>query len=172
MSGILTAAQIGFLETHHSAVMATIDDDGFPHVVPVGCALVDGRLWSSGRRNRVRTGHLIQRPHATLTVLPIRTPENPGHRPRRPDDHRGDWVTVLGSIEIKDDDPVRDNLWLYQQIMGHLPEDPQRYAAAMAREERLIYVLTPIRSYGPSWRRAELATGTVEAVGAGTETRS
>ena len=153
MTGVLTDAQVAFLATHHAAVMATIDDDGFPHVVPVGCALIDGRLWSSGRRSRVRTRHLERRPHATLTVLPYRTPDRPGHQPRRPEAGWGDWVTVRGPVEIRDADPVGDNLRLYREIMGREPDDPSRYAEAMLREERLVYVLSPARAYGPSWRR-------------------
>ncbi len=153
MTGVLTDAQCAFLHTHHSAVMATLDDDGFPHVVPVGCALIGGRLWSSGRQGRVRTSHLRRRPHATLTVLPLRTVEHPGHRPRRASGHRGDWVSVFGPVEIQDADPVGDNLRLYQEIMGVPPADPDEYAEAMIRERRLVYVLTPQKAYGPSWHR-------------------
>jgi Pyridoxamine 5'-phosphate oxidase len=36
---ILSDAQRAFLEANHSAVMATIDDRGRPHAVPVLCAL-------------------------------------------------------------------------------------------------------------------------------------
>jgi PPOX class probable F420-dependent enzyme len=154
MTGALSEAEVAFLRHNHAAVMATIDEHGFPHVVPVGCALVDGRLWSSGRHSRVRTRHLRERPHATLTVLPLRTVEQPGHRPQRPPGYHGDWVTVFGTVEIRTDDPVGDNLLLYREIMGRPPDDPTGYAAMMLRERRLVYVLTPVRTYGPTWRRA------------------
>ena len=49
MASILSDQQRSFLEANHSAVMATIDDRGRPHAVPVLCALVDGQLWSSGK---------------------------------------------------------------------------------------------------------------------------
>jgi PPOX class probable F420-dependent enzyme len=153
MTGVLSDAQRAFLQGNHSAVMATLDDDGLPHLVPVGCALIDGQLWTSGRQNRVRTRHLRERPYATLTVLPLRTVEHPGHRPQRAPGHRGDWVSVAGPVEIRDADPVGDNLLLYREIMGTAPEDPAEYATAMVREGRLVYVLTPQKAYGPSWHR-------------------
>ena len=48
MASILSDQQRSFLEANHSAVMATIDDRGRPHAVPVLCAPVDGQLGSSG----------------------------------------------------------------------------------------------------------------------------
>ncbi|HEY1486597.1 MAG TPA: pyridoxamine 5'-phosphate oxidase family protein [Micromonosporaceae bacterium] len=150
---VLSDDQVAFLQANHTAVMATVDDNGYPHVVPVGCALIDGQLWSSGREDRVRTGHLRRRPHATMTVQPIRTPEHPGHNPRRRPGHRGEWVSVHGPVTIKADDPAGDNIRLHLEIVGHLPDDIDEYAATMLRERRLVYILTPIRAYGPSWRR-------------------
>ena len=43
MAEILSDRQRAFLEANHSAVMATVDDHGRPHAVPVLCALVTGR---------------------------------------------------------------------------------------------------------------------------------
>jgi nitroimidazol reductase NimA-like FMN-containing flavoprotein (pyridoxamine 5'-phosphate oxidase superfamily) len=48
MAELLPTQQRAFLDANHSAVMATVDDRGQPHTVPVLCALVDGQLWSSG----------------------------------------------------------------------------------------------------------------------------
>ena len=69
MAELLSSQQRAFLEANHSAVMATVDDRGRPHAVPVLCALVDGQLWSSGTDLRVRTRYLAARPYASLTVL-------------------------------------------------------------------------------------------------------
>ena len=41
MAEILSQRQRVFLEANHSAIMATVDDRGRPHAVPVLCALVD-----------------------------------------------------------------------------------------------------------------------------------
>ncbi|HYJ73374.1 MAG TPA: pyridoxamine 5'-phosphate oxidase family protein, partial [Actinomycetota bacterium] len=69
MADTLSEQQRAFLEANHSAVMATVDDRGRPHAVPVLCALVDGQLWSSGTDLRTRTRYLAARPYASLTVL-------------------------------------------------------------------------------------------------------
>jgi pyridoxine/pyridoxamine 5'-phosphate oxidase len=86
---ILSDAQRAFLEANHSAVMATVDDRGRPHAVPVLCALVDGQLWSSGSDPRARTRCPAARPFASLfaslTVL------GKGFW--------GEWLTVSGPVE-------------------------------------------------------------------------
>jgi PPOX class probable F420-dependent enzyme len=130
---ILSARQRAFLEANHRAVMATVDDRGRPHAVPVLCALVDGRLWSSGTDLRVRTRHLAARPHASLTVLG--------------QGFGGEWLTVSGPVETRRQHRVEDNLRLYRAITGHDPDDLEEYRAAMVAERRLVYVLTPERVY-------------------------
>jgi hypothetical protein len=89
MGEVLSEQQRAFLEASHGAVMATVDDQGRPHAVPVLCALVDGELWSSGTDLRVRTRHLEARPYATLTVLTS--------------GFWGEWLTVGGRVEIRRD---------------------------------------------------------------------
>jgi nitroimidazol reductase NimA-like FMN-containing flavoprotein (pyridoxamine 5'-phosphate oxidase superfamily) len=84
---ILSDSQRAFLDANHSAVMATVDDRGRPHAVPVLCALVDGQLWSSGTDLRVRTRYLTARPYASLTVL------GKGFW--------GEWLTVSGPVETR-----------------------------------------------------------------------
>src|SRR3954464_5896408 len=58
-----------FLDANHSAAMITVGGDGVPKVARVGVALVDGRLWSSGTADRVRTRRLRQNPIAPLFVF-------------------------------------------------------------------------------------------------------
>lgn len=57
-----------FLDANRSAAMITVGSDGLAKVVRVGVALVDGKLWSSGTQDRVRTRRLRQDPHCTLYV--------------------------------------------------------------------------------------------------------
>jgi PPOX class probable F420-dependent enzyme len=125
-----------FLAANHSAVMATVDDHGRPHAVPVLCALVDGQLWSSGTDLRVRTRYLEARPYASLTVL------GKGFW--------GEWLSVSGPVEIRRDRRVEDNLRLYRAATGRDPDDLEEYRAAMVAERRLVYVLTPERVYPSS----------------------
>jgi PPOX class probable F420-dependent enzyme len=129
MGQVLSEQQRAFLEANHGAVMATVDDHGRPHVVPVLCALIDGELWSSGTDLRVRTRHLGARPYATLTVLTS--------------GFWGEWLTVGGPVEIRRGARVEDNLRLYRVATGRDPHDLAEYRAAMVAERRLVYVLTP-----------------------------
>lgn len=137
MASVLSDRQRAFLEANHSAVMATVDGRGRPHAVPVLCALVDGRLWSSGTDLRVRTRYLAARPYASLTVLG--------------QGFWGAWLTVGGPVETRRERGVEDNLRLYRAVTGRDPDDLEEYGAAMVAERRLVYVLTPERVY-PSQR--------------------
>jgi PPOX class probable F420-dependent enzyme len=137
MASVLSDRQRAFLEANHSAVMATVDGRGRPHAVPVLCALVDGRLWSSGTDLRVRTRYLAARPYASLTVLG--------------QGFWGEWLTVGGPVETRRERGVEDNLRLYRAVTGRDPDDLEEYGAAMVAERRLVDVLTPERVY-PSQR--------------------
>jgi hypothetical protein len=64
----LTDPELAFLEKNHSAAMVTVNADGIPKIVRVGVALIDGRLWSSGTADRVRTKRLRSDPRCTLYV--------------------------------------------------------------------------------------------------------
>ena len=122
-----------FLEKHHGAVMVTLRKDGSPHVARVGIGLVDGKLWSSGTRDRVRTGHLRRDPRATLFVLG----ENPWN-----------WVALDTDVTILDgDDAPQLNLALYRVLAGE-PDDVDEYLQAMVTEKRLIYEFYVINAYG------------------------
>lgn len=63
-----------FVEKRHGAVMATTKKDGLPHLARIDVGVVDGKLWSSGTRTRVRTKHLRRDPRATLMILDDSTP--------------------------------------------------------------------------------------------------
>ena len=64
----LTEQQRAFLEKARGAAMITLRGDGTPVAVRVGIALVDGKLWSSGTRDRARTRWLRRDPRSTLFV--------------------------------------------------------------------------------------------------------
>jgi PPOX class probable F420-dependent enzyme len=69
MTVVLTDRERAFVEENRAAAMVTLREDGTPHAVRVGVVLVDGRLWISGRRDRVRTGHLRRDPRSTIFVF-------------------------------------------------------------------------------------------------------
>jgi PPOX class probable F420-dependent enzyme len=123
----------GFLREHHSAIMTTIKGDGAPHVARVGVGLVEGKLWSSGTKTRVRTGNLRRDPRATLCVL-----------------HGGGygWMGIESHVVIHDGpDAVDKNLALYRVLAGE-PDDMDEYRRAMVAEQRLIYEFSIDRTYG------------------------
>lgn len=49
--------------------MITLRADGSPAAVRCSVALVDGKLWSSGTQDRIRTRHLSRDPRATVFVF-------------------------------------------------------------------------------------------------------
>jgi PPOX class probable F420-dependent enzyme len=123
-----------FLQDHHAAVMVTLRADGTPHVARIDVGLVDGRLWSSGTRTRVRTGHLRRDPRATLCVLDPGDPQA--------------WLGLETRVTIHDgDDAVERNLTLYRALAGE-PHDLDEYRAAMVTEQRLVYEFEILRAYG------------------------
>ena len=122
-----------FLEQYHSAVMATTKADGTAHVVRVSVGLVDGKLWSSGTRTRVRTKHLRRHPRAALCVLT----ESPYR-----------WLGLETTMTIHDGpDAVDRNLALYRVLAGE-PDDLDEYRSAMVSEQRLVYEFEIERAYG------------------------
>jgi PPOX class probable F420-dependent enzyme len=122
-----------FLEKNHSAVMTTTKADGMPHVARVGVGLVDGKLWSSGTKGRVRTQHLRRDPRSALCVV-----GKDGYS----------WLGIEASVNILDGpDAPQLNLALYRVLAGE-PEDIDEYLEAMVREERLIYEFEILKTYG------------------------
>jgi PPOX class probable F420-dependent enzyme len=122
-----------FLEVHHAAIMTTVRKDGSPHVARVGVGLVEGKLWSSGTQDRVRTAHLRRDPRCALAVL-----QTGG----------GGWAGLDTEVEILDGPDAGDlNLALYRALAGE-PDDVEEYLAAMQREKRLIYQFDIKRAFG------------------------
>ncbi len=131
-----------FLDKNHSAGMVTLRSDGTPHVVRIGVALVDGKLWSSGTQDRVRTKRLRRDPRCTLFVF------DPGFA----------WLSLETSVTILDrPDAAHLNLRLFRHMQdkasgplqwfgGELSED--EFLRTMADQGRLIYEFEVHKSYG------------------------
>ena len=122
-----------FLEEHGQAVMTTLRKDGSPHMARVLVALVDGKLWSSGTQDRVRTKHLRRDPRCGLFVM---------------GSNRYEWMGLDTTVTILDGPDAADlNLQLYRAAAGE-PDDVDEYLAAMVQEKRLVYEFDVKRSYG------------------------
>lgn len=123
-----------FLQDNHGAVMTTLKKDGTPHVARIDVGLVEGRLWSSATKTRVRDRHLRRDPRSTLCVLHNETPYS--------------WLGIEARVTIHDGpDAPEKNLALYRTIAGE-PDDVEEYLEAMVEEQRLIYEFSIERTYG------------------------
>ena len=143
----LTDKDRAFLDAHHAAAMITLRADGTPHAVRVGVALVDGKLWSSGTKERVRTGHLRRDPRSTVFVF----------------DSTWRWLTLETAVTILESpDAPRQNLRLFQVMQQHMTPAPgpghimwagqessvDEFLRIMVTERRLIYQFAIRRVYG------------------------
>jgi hypothetical protein len=138
----LSEQEVAWLDEHHAAAMITIGEDGVPKAVRVGVALIDGKLWSSGVQDRVRTPRLRRDPRCTLFVF----------------DQAFAWLTLESTVTIRDgDDAPALNVQLFREMQGK-PEGPlswfggeldePAFLARMADEGRLIYEFDVHRTYG------------------------
>ena len=138
----LTERDRAFLEDHHTAAMITVSRDGVARPARVGVALIDGQLWSSGTRDRLRTKRLRRDPRCTLFVF------DPGFA----------WLALDTEVTLLEGpDAPQLNLRFFRQIQGK-PEGPlgwfdremdePAFLQTMVDEGRLIYQFEVRRSYG------------------------
>lgn len=128
-----------FLAERSQAVLAVVDDDGFPHLSRIVYELGDDDVIRiSITDGRVKTGHLRDRPRATLHV-------------RGDDDWH--WVSVVAdaSLSTVADDPdgavATELLELYEAISGP-HDDPAEFRRAMVDDDRIVLRLAIRRVYG------------------------
>ena len=138
----LTDPELDFLAKNHSAAMVTVNADGIAKAARVGVAVVDGKLWSSGTADRVRTKRLRRDPRCTLYVH----------------DNMFGFLTLETTVTILDGpDAAKQNLRLFR-IMQAKPTGPlswfggeyeeDDFLAHMRNEGRLIYQFEPQHTYG------------------------
>jgi PPOX class probable F420-dependent enzyme len=134
-----------FLDAQHSAAMTTLRADGTPHTVRIGVALVDGKIWSSGTRKRLRTKHLRGDPRSTLFVF----------------DAAWRWLALECRVNILDGPEAPElHVRLFEVMQDGMKREPgtivwngapltvDAFRRAMVEEERLIYEFVPQRAYG------------------------
>ena len=139
----LSEREVEFLRKNHSAAMITVSGTGIAKTARVGVALVDGKIWSSGTRDRVRTKRLRRDPRCSLFVF------SGGF----------EWLTIESTVSILDGPDAPDlNLQLFR-VMQSRPEGPLTWFGGeleepdfrnrMVGEGRLIYQFEVERTYGP-----------------------
>jgi general stress protein 26 len=133
---------LAFVEQHHAAAMITVGADGRPKVARVGTAFVDGKLWSSGTKDRIRTKRLRKDPRCTLYVY----------------DAGFSWVALDTTVTLLEgDDAAEQNLRLFR-VMQNQPTGPlswfggeldePEFLRTMREEQRLIYEFDVTHTYG------------------------
>jgi hypothetical protein len=138
----LAERDAAFLADHHAAAMITVAPDGTAKAARVALALVDGRLWSSGTADRVRTRRLRRDPRCTLYV----------HDDRFAFMALETVVTIIEGPEVP-----QQSLRLFR-ILQDRPSGPLgwfdgehddgSFLATMVEEQRLIYEFEVRHSYG------------------------
>ena len=138
----LTDSELAFLQKNASAAMVTVNSDGIAKVARVGVALVDGKLWSSGTADRVRTRRLRRDPRCTLYVH----------------DNAFGFLALESTVTILDGpDAAALSVRLFRVMQGK-PTGPlswfggefeeDEFLAHMQAEQRLIYEFEPHHTYG------------------------
>jgi hypothetical protein len=131
-----------FVERHNSAAMITVGKDGFAKPARVGIAIVDGKLWSSGTEDRVRTDRLRRDPKSTLVLFA----------------GQYEYRSLECNVTILDGaDAAEQSLALFRQMQkrptGPLSwfggeYDEAAFLQKMRDEQRIIYEFDVLRSYG------------------------
>lgn len=139
---ILTDKELAFLDANHSAAMITIGKDGYAKPVRIAFLVVDGNIWSSGNRNRVRTKRLLKDPRSTLYV----------HEPTF------NFLALETTVTILDDATTLDDSVRYFRQMQGRPEGPlqwrgeefaeEQFRDLLVQDERILYQFEPVKFYG------------------------
>ena len=138
----LTDSDKDFLDRNVSAAMITVGSAGIAKAIRVGVKLVDGRIWSSGTRDRVRTKRLRRDPRATFFVF----------------DGEFGYLTLETTVTILDGpDAPELSLRFFRGIQGK-PSGPlswygdeldeERFLHTMREEGRVIYEGRIDKAYG------------------------
>jgi len=127
---------LDFVRTQHHAVLGTLKGDGTPQLSPVTVAVDDdGHVIISTRQPAYKVRNIRRNPRVWLCVLP--------------DAFFGRWVQIDGTAEIVELPAAMDGLVAYYRSVSGEHPDWDDYRAAMARDQRVLLVITPTKA-GPS----------------------
>jgi hypothetical protein len=125
-----------FLESVHTCAITTVRANGTAHVARVTCALVDGKLMSTGTPGRVRHKHIKANPRATYFIF---------------DSKSRLWLGLEGSITVHEGPGAPELCLRVRQASGQAPKTPEETEAFlkdMAAQQRVVYELEIQRAYG------------------------
>jgi PPOX class probable F420-dependent enzyme len=133
--------QIAFLQEGHKAALATLDKDGFPHVVAMGFQAKDGAIYMTSYAKAQKVLNIRRNPKVGLM---IETGKNYG-------DFRG--LMIRGHCEIIEDPAlVAATIHTLQENQGGKSETPRE--AILSAPKRVILKITPEKI--ASWDHTKL----------------
>ena len=138
----LSEQELEFIKANRSVAMITVADDGIAKAARVAIGLLDGRLLSSGTRDRVRTVRLQRDPRCTLYI----------HDPRFAFLVLETTVTILDGPDI-----ATHSLAFFREVMQNSDGPLNWFGAVLSEEEflqtmvdegRILYDFAVAKSYG------------------------
>jgi PPOX class probable F420-dependent enzyme len=137
----LTPAELtAFLAQPHKAALATIDKDGFPHVVAMGYLAKDGAIYMTSYGKAQKVINIRRNPKVGVM---IETGQN-----------YADFIGVLlrGTCEIIEDPETVARFM--RELGGNQPKDAAPRAAASSAPKRVVLKITPLKI--SSWDHRKL----------------
>ena len=135
------AEQAAFLQEGHKAALATLDKDGFPHVVAMGFLAKDGAIYMTSYAKAQKVVNIRRNPKVGLM---IETGKNYG-------DFRG--LMIRGRCDIIEDSAlVREVIQELQAKQSGKTETPRE--AVSSAPKRVILKITPEKV--ASWDHTKL----------------
>ena len=121
-----------FLGKHRVGRMGTIDEGGFPHVIPMWHVLFEGMLYISTSSPRKKITNLLNNPNMSYTV----------DEGEEFNEYRG--VLIQGRAEFVEDPELlrRYNIaWTYR----HFGTEAHPYYQTLTQRKRRVWRLEPVR---------------------------
>ena len=138
----LTDKEVAFLQANPTAAMITVGKDGYAKPIRIVFRIVDGKIWSSGNRNRVRTKRLLRDPRCTLYV----------HEPAF------NFLALETTVTVLDNERTLDDSIRYFRQSQERPTGPlnwfgkemteDEFRDFLIKDERILYEFNPVKFYG------------------------
>jgi PPOX class probable F420-dependent enzyme len=139
--GLTPQERTAFLDKAHKAALATVDRDGFPHVVAMGFLAKDGGIYMTSYAKAQKVLNIRRNPKVGVMI----------ETGQRYADFRG--VMIRGHCEIS------DNLGLVERTMREIaarqtPDGAPRSEAVASARKRVVLKVTPEKI--TSWDHTKL----------------
>ena len=132
----MTAEELdAFLRQKHVARLATIRNDGSPHLSPIWYVWDEGKIWIIFGATRLRVRNLTRDPRATICI-------DEDARLEHGFTAGAQGAYCRGSVELTRDAEISERVYRKFMEVYDLVDDPA-YVVARDAEDRVIAILTP-----------------------------